>query len=316
MPGGTPLPVSGLFLSNIGERHTRRLSVLAALPVKTCSTLMPHQANKVRAVMKVLSTIIACAVLSSLSVRADDPIAVVARPRRNGIPVYQNADAKSALKGVSANRSEVLILGDYVPPFFDATPKGSESGYFVKATDVVFLAYRPARVRRRTAGYDNMSMRRKKIIELAAGTAIKVLDSIPEQHACLAYRGGSYFWVDCGDLDASLRRNGCYALGQQLDIVRHTVQKNETLTSLSTEYGLSPSELAKACGTNNSAVLRLGAACRLQLPGNALIHRVQRGETLESIGSLFELQSTTAFRRLNCLPDRDIKAGQRLLVVQ
>jgi hypothetical protein len=160
-----------------------------------------------------------------------------------------------------------------------------------------------------------MSMRRKKIVELAVGTVIKVIDNIPEQHACLAYSGGSYVWVDCGDLDASLRRNNCYALGQQLDFMRHTVQKNETLTSLSTDYALGQNELAKACGTNNSAVLHLGAVCRLQLPGNALIHQVQRGETLDSLGSLFEMQSTTALRRLNCLPNDDLKSGQRLLVV-
>ncbi|MFA5431497.1 MAG: M23 family metallopeptidase [Candidatus Paceibacterota bacterium] len=72
---------------------------------------------------------------------------------------------------------------------------------------------------------------------------------------------------------------------QSKDIIKHTVEEGETLSSIADQYGISTETILLANELNNTNI-KLGQEL-LILPVNGLIHMVEKGETLDKITKIY-----------------------------
>ena len=119
----------------------------------------------------------------------------------------------------------------------------------------------------------------------------------------------------------------------------HTVEKGETLYSISRQYGLKPQEIAK-CNDEVGDKLTIHVGQKLKIPTNVAskeadksdspkqeivksepeqadasdaFHTVQKGETVFSISKKYEVQRSDLMA-WNHIKDNSISVGQKLLV--
>lgn len=75
------------------------------------------------------------------------------------------------------------------------------------------------------------------------------------------------------------------------EIITHSVQDGETLSSIASRYGLQVSTLAWENSISDKAKLKPGQELRI-LPVDGIRHKVQRGETIYSIGKKYSLDES------------------------
>lgn len=101
--------------------------------------------------------------------------------------------------------------------------------------------------------------------------------------------------------------NGHYLFGSKNAI---TVQKGDTLYSLSRRYNVEMKDIISANRLKSPYVLRVGQ--RLNLP-KSRYHTVQKGDTLYAISKKYNTDVTTV-SRVNHLHSNDLYIGQKILI--
>ena len=94
-----------------------------------------------------------------------------------------------------------------------------------------------------------------------------------------------------------------------------TVRSGETLSDIANRYGVSVGTLMRMNGIRNPDLVQAGS--RLQVPGPTLTagsgrHRVNRGETLSSIASRYQVRSRDLMALNNLRNANHVEVGQTL----
>jgi murein DD-endopeptidase MepM/ murein hydrolase activator NlpD len=104
------------------------------------------------------------------------------------------------------------------------------------------------------------------------------------------------------------------------EIINHSVNEGETLSSIAERYGLQVSTIVWENELADNAVLRPGMQLRI-LPVDGIRHRVTRGETIQSVGKRYglegsQLQAIVDYPFNEFLNDEtfDLAIGQYLMV--
>jgi membrane-bound lytic murein transglycosylase D len=148
---------------------------------------------------------------------------------------------------------------------------------------------------------------------------------------CTPPEGG---WIRVPFARASALEDGIAALPASAyrDWAQHTVRKGDTLGGIASRYGVSLSEVLRANSLSSRSIIRPGQSIVIPRPAAAgsvaqssgepptrradgtAVHRVRRGETLESIGRRHDL-SIAELSRWNRLASADhIRIGQELVL--
>lgn len=102
------------------------------------------------------------------------------------------------------------------------------------------------------------------------------------------------------------------------ETITHTVNREETLFSISRQYGVEVDEI-KSWNNLEANTIRLNQKLEIYVPGNGSVlnedtyYTVQQGDNLFSIAHKYDM-SIQELRELNNLPDNIITIGQRLFV--
>lgn len=109
-----------------------------------------------------------------------------------------------------------------------------------------------------------------------------------------------------------------HAQDSQSTVTLHVVQRGETLYRIAQNYGVTIDDLVRLNGLTDPGSIDVGQ--RLLVPtagvatsGSSLVHVVQPGESLDSIGALYGLTGAE-IQALNGLPNGAIYVGQGLMI--
>ncbi|MBE2184061.1 MAG: LysM peptidoglycan-binding domain-containing protein, partial [Anaerolineae bacterium] len=109
-----------------------------------------------------------------------------------------------------------------------------------------------------------------------------------------------------------------HAQNTQPTVTLHVVQRGENLYRIAQTYGVTVDDLVRLNGLTDPGSIDIGQ--RLLVPtagvpvdGTSLVHVVQPGESLDSIGALYGMTGVEV-QSLNGLPDGVIYVGQGLMV--
>ncbi len=92
----------------------------------------------------------------------------------------------------------------------------------------------------------------------------------------------------------------CHEFDARRQILRIAVQPQATASSLSRLFGIPPDRIMKSCGSDG--ILRAGPVCAVPAPGmRVIVHQVQPGETVYSLGNHYGLAREEAILDWNCI---------------
>jgi len=96
------------------------------------------------------------------------------------------------------------------------------------------------------------------------------------------------------------------------EIVYHTVQPGQTISTIAEEYGLNIRTVLNANDLGETSIIKPGATLKI-LPLNGILHIVREGDTLESIAKKYTA-SVDKIADFNNIKGGAIKEGQQVIV--
>ncbi|MCK6578059.1 MAG: LysM peptidoglycan-binding domain-containing protein [Anaerolineae bacterium] len=103
-------------------------------------------------------------------------------------------------------------------------------------------------------------------------------------------------------------------------IAVHVVQRGENLYRISLQYGLTVDQIADANGISNPDAISVGQRLLIPPPNSAeesvlaIVHIVQPGETLESIGALYQINEDILGAANRITSSAEVYVGQTLII--
>lgn len=103
------------------------------------------------------------------------------------------------------------------------------------------------------------------------------------------------------------------AVPARTEIVTHTVQPGETISTIAQSYGISVSTILWENDLTAYSIIRPGDALRI-LPASGVAHEIKRGETLSSIAATYDVESDEILAYNNIDNAGLIQVGQKLII--